>query len=130
MTQNPKTDTCERGSAKLADARIHLRGRSAAGEDRFLGHELLPSGSHLQSPNCPGAFAVFLHFDQASLQGRAVTASGGLGSGTYTYDGNGLRVKKVAGSTTTVYIFSGAKVIGGWHRLLETAFLGCPMLSL
>jgi len=39
------------------------------------------------------------------------TASGGLGSGTYTYDGNGLRVKKVAGSTTTVYIFSGAKVI-------------------
>ena len=40
-----------------------------------------------------------------------VTASGGLGSGTYTYDGNGLRVEKVAGSTTTVYIFSGAKVI-------------------
>lgn len=44
-------------------------------------------------------------------EGRAVTASGGLGSGTYTYDGNGLRVKKVAGSTTTVYIFSGVKVI-------------------
>ena len=44
-------------------------------------------------------------------EGRAVTASGGLGSGTYTYDGNGLRVKKVAGSTTTVYIFSGSKVI-------------------
>ena len=44
-------------------------------------------------------------------EGRAVTASGGLGSGTYTYDGNGLRVKKVAGGTTTVYIFSGAKVV-------------------
>ena len=44
-------------------------------------------------------------------EGRAVTASGGLGSGTYTYDGNGLRVEKVAGSTTTVYIFSGSKVI-------------------
>ena len=44
-------------------------------------------------------------------EGRAVTASGGLGSGTYTYDGNGLRVKKVAGSTATVYIFSGSKVI-------------------
>ncbi|HEV3481437.1 MAG TPA: hypothetical protein VGR97_03825, partial [Candidatus Acidoferrales bacterium] len=44
-------------------------------------------------------------------EGRAVTASGGLGSGTYTYDGNGLRVEKVAGSATTVYIFSGAKVI-------------------
>ncbi|HKV79328.1 MAG TPA: RHS repeat-associated core domain-containing protein [Candidatus Sulfotelmatobacter sp.] len=44
-------------------------------------------------------------------EGRAVTASGGLGSGSYTYDGNGLRVKKIAGSTTTVYIFSGSKVI-------------------
>ncbi|HVB58721.1 MAG TPA: RHS repeat-associated core domain-containing protein [Candidatus Acidoferrales bacterium] len=44
-------------------------------------------------------------------EGRAVTASGALGSGTYTYDGNGLRVKKVAGTTTTVYIFSGSKVI-------------------
>jgi RHS repeat-associated protein len=34
-----------------------------------------------------------------------------LGSGTYTYDGNGLRVKKVSGGTTTVYVFSGSKVI-------------------
>ena len=49
-------------------------------------------------------------------EGRAVTASGGLGSGTYTYDGNGLRVKKVAGSTTTVYIFSGAKVIAEYEN--------------
>ncbi|MFQ5663777.1 MAG: RHS repeat-associated core domain-containing protein, partial [Terriglobia bacterium] len=30
---------------------------------------------------------------------------------TYTYDGSGLRVKKVAGSTTMVYVFSGTKVI-------------------
>jgi hypothetical protein len=44
-------------------------------------------------------------------EGRAVTASGGLGSGTYTYDGNSLRVKKVSGSTTTLHLFSGAKVI-------------------
>ncbi len=40
-------------------------------------------------------------------QNRAVTAAGA----TYTYDGKGLRVKKVSGSTTTVYIFSGSKVI-------------------
>jgi RHS repeat-associated protein len=33
------------------------------------------------------------------------------GGALYTYDGAGLRVKKVAGGTTTVYIFSGAKVI-------------------
>jgi RHS repeat-associated protein len=37
--------------------------------------------------------------------------STGSGSGTYTYDGNGVRVKKVSGSTTTVYVFSGSKVI-------------------
>jgi RHS repeat-associated protein len=33
------------------------------------------------------------------------------GSATYSYDGNSLRVKRVAGSTTTVCLFSGAKVI-------------------
>ena len=44
-------------------------------------------------------------------EARAVTASGGLGSGTYTYDGNGLRVKKNVSGQVTIYIFSGAKVI-------------------
>jgi RHS repeat-associated protein len=44
-------------------------------------------------------------------ENHLLTSSGTLGSGTYTYDGNGLRVKKVAGSTTTVYAFSGSKVI-------------------
>jgi RHS repeat-associated protein len=34
----------------------------------------------------------------------------------YTYDGNGLRVKKVSGSTTTVYIFSGSKVIAEYDN--------------
>ncbi len=44
-------------------------------------------------------------------ENHLLTSSGSLGSGTYTYDGNGLRVKKVSGSTTTVYAFSGMKVI-------------------
>lgn len=35
---------------------------------------------------------------------------------TYTYDGAGLRVKKVAGSTTTRYIFSGTKVIAEYDN--------------
>jgi hypothetical protein len=43
-------------------------------------------------------------------------SSGSLGSGTYTYDGNGLRVKKVFGSTTTVYIFSGSKVVAEYDN--------------
>ncbi len=37
-------------------------------------------------------------------------------SATYSYDGNGLRVKKVSGSTTTVYIFSGSKVIAEYDN--------------
>ena len=44
-------------------------------------------------------------------ENHAVSGSGSLGSGTYTYDGNGLRVNKVSGSATTVYVFSGSKVI-------------------
>jgi hypothetical protein len=48
---------------------------------------------------CPGddvAGASLFHFNLAATNGGA--------SGSYTYDGNGLRVKKVSGSTTTVYI--------------------------
>jgi RHS repeat-associated protein len=44
-------------------------------------------------------------------ENHAVSGSGTLGSGNYTYDGNGLRVQKVSGATTTIYIFSGTKVI-------------------
>lgn len=42
-------------------------------------------------------------------ESRPVTVSGG--SSTYIYDGNGLRVKKTASGTPTVYVFSGSKVI-------------------
>jgi RHS repeat-associated protein len=41
----------------------------------------------------------------------------------YTYDGNGLRVKKVSGSNTTVYIFSGSKVIAEYDN---GALVGSP----
>src|SRR5262249_27052540 len=44
-------------------------------------------------------------------ESRLLSATNGGASGTYTYDGNNLRVKKVSGSTTTVYIFSSSKVI-------------------
>lgn len=40
-------------------------------------------------------------------ENRVTSAASGSSSGTYTYDGNGIRVKKVSGSTTTVTIFSG-----------------------
>ncbi len=45
------------------------------------------------------------------------------GGATYTYDGNGLRVKKVASGTTTVYVFSGSKVIAEYD---DGAAVGSP----
>jgi len=44
-------------------------------------------------------------------ENRLLTSSGSLGSGTYTYDGKGRRVKKVSGGTATVYIYSGGNII-------------------
>ena len=49
-------------------------------------------------------------------ENRAVSSSGSLGSGSYTYDGKGLRIKKISGSTTTIYIFSGPKVIAEYDN--------------
>ncbi len=40
-----------------------------------------------------------------------VSFTSGSASAAYRYDCNGLRGKKVSGGTTTVYVFSGAKVI-------------------
>ena len=51
------------------------------------------------------------------VENHVLTASGSYGSGSYTYDGNGLRVQKsVSGGATTVYIFSGSKVIAEYDN--------------
>jgi RHS repeat-associated protein len=52
-------------------------------------------------------------------ENRAKTGAGA----TYSYDGAGLRVKKVAGATTTRYIFSGVKVIAEY---VNGAAVGSP----
>jgi RHS repeat-associated protein len=44
-------------------------------------------------------------------ESRLTGSSGSFGTGAYVYDGNGIRVEKIAGGTTTAYIFSGPKVI-------------------
>ncbi len=49
-------------------------------------------------------------------ENRVVSATNASNSGAYTYDGNGLRVKKVSGNTTTVYIFSASKVIAEYQN--------------
>jgi RHS repeat-associated protein len=54
-------------------------------------------------------------------ENRVVSASGSLGSGGYVYDGNSLRVKKCvpncsSPTTTTVYLFSGSKVIAEYQN--------------
>jgi RHS repeat-associated protein len=59
-----------------------------------------------------------LTYDAAS---RTISASNGSSSGAYVYDGNGLRVKKCvpncsSPTTTTVYVFSGSKVIAEYEN--------------
>ena len=49
-------------------------------------------------------------------ENRVLSATNGGSSGSYTYDGNSLRVKKVSGGNTTVYIFSGSKVIAEYDN--------------
>jgi RHS repeat-associated protein len=49
-------------------------------------------------------------------ENHAVSATNSSTSGTYSYDGKGLRVKKASGSTTTVYVFSGSKVIAEYDN--------------
>jgi RHS repeat-associated protein len=44
-------------------------------------------------------------------ENRVTSSGGALGSGSYAYDGNSLRVSKSASGATTVYIFSGSKVV-------------------
>ena len=45
-------------------------------------------------------------------ENRVVSAA----SANYTYDGNGLRVKKAIGASSTVYVFSGSKVIAEYDN--------------
>ncbi len=65
-------------------------------------------------------------------ENRAVSAAGA----SYTYDGNSLRVKKISGGTTTVYIFSGTKVIAEYSgtsapypRAREYIYSGSQLLA-
>ncbi|HXL21809.1 MAG TPA: RHS repeat-associated core domain-containing protein [Candidatus Dormibacteraeota bacterium] len=79
-----------------------------------------PTTNRLPSPyaydaagNMTSDGANTLAYDAES---RLISSTNGSASGAYTFDGNGLRVKKVSGSTTTVYIFSGAKVIAEYDN--------------
>jgi RHS repeat-associated protein len=49
-------------------------------------------------------------------ENRVTSSIDGSASGTYSYDGGGQRVKKIASSTTTVYIFSGSRVIAEYDN--------------
>jgi RHS repeat-associated protein len=59
-----------------------------------------------------------LNFDAMNA---SISSSGSLGSATYAYDGNGLRVRKCISNCTsptssTVYIFSGSRVIAEYDN--------------
>ncbi len=53
------------------------------------------------------------------MENRIVSAAGAA----YSYDGKGLRFKKVSGGTTTVYLFWGSKVIAEY---VNGAAVGSP----
>ena len=59
---------------------------------------------------CPPAAPTYAY----DAENRLVNYMGS--SAVYTYDGNGLRVKKVTASATTVYVFSGSKVIAEYDN--------------
>src|SRR5579859_2511642 len=63
-----------------------------------------------ESGTCPPAAPTYAY----DAENRLITYSGT--GGAYTYDGNNLRVKKVAAGATTVYIFSGSKVIAEYDN--------------
>jgi RHS repeat-associated protein len=52
----------------------------------------------------------FVHTYVYDAENRITLVDNGA-TATYSYDGSSLRVKKVAGSTTTVYVLSGSKVL-------------------
>ena len=73
-------------------------------------------------------------------ENRAVSATNGSPSGAYLYDGNGLRVKKclpncTSPTTSTVYVFSGSKVIAEYSTggpppaLVQSRSLDCGTVS-
>jgi RHS repeat-associated protein len=76
--------------------------------NRISGDCYDPNGNLLaeSAPPCPSPTYTY------DAENRTVNYS----SAAYTYDGRGLRVKKVSGSTTTVYIFSGSKVIAEYDN--------------
>jgi RHS repeat-associated protein len=50
-------------------------------------------------------------------ENRATSATNGSAAGTYTYDGNGIRVQKaIHNGTTTVYLFSAGSVIAEYEN--------------
>jgi RHS repeat-associated protein len=49
-------------------------------------------------------------------QNHVVSSTNASGSGTYTYDGNGQRIKKIGGGNTIVTIFAGAQVLAEYYN--------------
>ncbi len=60
---------------------------------------------------------VYPERSRRDAENHAVSVSNAVASAAYTYDANGSRVQKaVTGGTTTVYIFSGSKVIAEYDN--------------
>lgn len=69
-------------------------------------------------------------------ENRALSSAGILGSATYSYDGNDLRLLKTTSGTTTIYIFDGSSVLAEYASgaslsspTREYAYMGGRLLS-
>src|ERR1700687_3065450 len=83
----------------------------------------IPTTNHLPSPYAYDAAGNMTNDAQNTLTYDAanhiISTASGFASGSYTYDGNGLRVKRVAAggvTANTVYVFSGSKVIAEYDN--------------
>jgi RHS repeat-associated protein len=64
----------------------------------------------LTPPCVTGSSASFTSFTSST------SATNSDGSGTYTYDGNGQRVKKIGGGNTIVTVFAGSQVLAEYYN--------------
>ena len=86
--------------------------------DTATNHVTGTCGSNIGFSNDPNGNMTGDGFNTLSYdaENHIVSATNSSASGTYSYDGNGQRAKKVSGGTTTVTIFLGTRVLAEYNN--------------
>ena len=107
---NRWTQAVTAGSAPAISLSFGPSGMNSSTTNRPNGYTYDASGNLTIEPLSPANNYTY------DANNRLTSFSGGGGSGSYTYDDNGLRVKKTANGTTTVSIYSGSQVIAEYDN--------------